>query len=82
MPERRYNSRGVLIAGYIVFALGIGNTVADFVSRIEFSFPLNIGIVIGNSAIMLIGLVSLIVGRCLKRLEERLDELEQLRTER
>ncbi|MEA2987089.1 MAG: hypothetical protein QOD94_3343 [Alphaproteobacteria bacterium] len=62
--------------GYVVLAGGITSTAQDIVSRIMFSAPLNMGIVIGNGALLLLALVTLLAAKYFKILEDRLSKLE------
>ena len=73
----RSHSRRVLIVGYVIFAYGVTSTVVDFVARAQFAFPRNMGIIIGNGAITIVGLVAVIIAKCLMKLEERVHNIEQ-----
>jgi len=66
----------VKISGYGILIVGILNTIIDFVSRIEYSFPLNMGLAIGNVAIVFLGAITVMIAQCLKSLEQRLAKIE------
>jgi hypothetical protein len=71
------NSFPVRVFAYVILAGGILSTAADFFTRPEFAVPTNMGVVIGNTALVLLGLVASSVGSVLKSLETRLDKLER-----
>jgi len=62
--------------GNVVFALGVLEIIHDFVRVSYFSFPFNLGIVLGNIAIVLVGLVASMSANEFKKLEERLERLQ------
>jgi hypothetical protein len=64
------------VAGYIILAAGLSGTALDYIFRYFYSFPQNMGIVLGNSAIVLLGCVTWMAATSIKKLERRLDLLE------
>lgn len=62
----------VIVIGYLLFMSGAAGMIADFVARSHFGYPFNLGIVLGNGAITLLGLVTVIVGQCLRALEREI----------
>jgi hypothetical protein len=71
---------GVLrIFGYIIFIFGALGMAHDIAFRVWRSVALDMGIALGDGAIVLIGLVAPAVANCLRRLEQRLDRLETTR---
>ncbi len=66
----------VRLFGYILFAYGLVSTLLYLIFQIRYSIGPDMGIVLGNGAITLIGLVALSVATCLVQLEKRLDRLE------
>jgi hypothetical protein len=77
MPGSYHGSRRVLIAGYALFVFGALSTIVDHLAWLQFSFPRNLGVIIGNGAVMLLGLLAIIIADSLKRLEGRLNRLEE-----
>ena len=69
-------SSGVRIFGYVIFCWGALSTAFDFYTVYFRSFPINMGISLGNGAIVLLGLVAIVVAKALKSLENRLQALE------
>jgi hypothetical protein len=64
------------VFGYVILALGIFGTINYCVSMYLYSLPQNMGIELGNGSIVLLGLATIAIARCLKALERRLDVLE------
>jgi hypothetical protein len=77
MSFQRSSPFSVRMFGYLILGAGVLSTAADFYSRIELSFPLNMGIAIGNTVFVLLGLVAIAVAQCLQTLEDRLDKIER-----
>ena len=80
MRMAKITSRGVRLFGYMIFGWGILSTATDVVSRFQFFFPQNMGIVLANGAILMIGLVAITVATALRGLGERLDKIENVRS--
>jgi TRAP-type C4-dicarboxylate transport system permease small subunit len=80
MRISKTGSQWVRLFGFLIFGWGILSTIADFASRMLYSFPLEMGIVLGNGAILLVGLVAITAAKALKNLEERLDRIEDNRS--
>ena len=76
MKFPKESSFALRVFGYIILALGLGGTANDHITRYFYSFPQNMGIVLGNGAICLLGLVTISVATSIKKLERRLDLLE------
>jgi hypothetical protein len=74
MPAKG-NSFWIFAFGYVIFALGLVGMGLDFYSRSAWSYPLNMGIVIGNSALCLLGLTAQVIAQSVSKLEKRLDRL-------
>lgn len=70
------DSRVVRFFGYIIFACGALGTIQYLRDQIWNSILPGMGVVLGYGAIMLTGLVALSVAACLKKLEQRIDALE------
>ena len=68
------SARFVRLSGWFIFGFGILGAVQDFLSRPRFLIPH--GVALGNGAIILLGLVAIAVGNCLKGLEDRVGRLE------
>ena len=66
--------------GYTIFVFGTLSMVQYVTFQIWHSISPDMGIVLGNGAILLIGLVSLSVASCLRTLERRIDRLEDEQT--
>lgn len=80
MTIPRSGSGVIRIFGYIILVFGALSMAQDVVFQIRHSIPPNIGVVIGDGAITLIGLVAIAVAACLKKLEHRIEALENMRT--
>ena len=76
MPAKG-NSFWVFAFGYVIFAVGAVGMGLDFYSRNAWSYPLNMGIFVGNSALCLLGLTAQVVAQSIQSLEKRLDSLEK-----
>jgi hypothetical protein len=76
MNVQKYNAHTILICDYFVFVIGLVGTVADFINRAAFNYPLNLGIVLGNGAVVIIFLFALMISKCLLKIESRLDLIE------
>jgi len=70
------NLWAINLLGYLFLGVGIAGTAADFVSRSLFSFPLDLGLVAGNCALMAVGLLSTMEAKSLKELDQRLQRIE------
>ena len=77
----RYDMRNIWATnflGYLFLVCGIAGTVIDFVSRFQFSFPLDMGIVLGNGAIAAAGLLATMLVKSLRELGRRLETIENM----
>ena len=66
--------------GYAIFVFGTLSMIQYVTFQIWYSISPDMGIVLGNGAILLIGLVTLSVASCLRTLERRIDRLEHGQT--
>jgi uncharacterized membrane protein len=69
-------SVAVVTFGYLILAVGIVNVGFDLHHRAEWALPTDMGLVVAEGAFILLGLVALSVGQCLRKLEKRLDQIE------
>jgi hypothetical protein len=77
VEQKTSNLWAINLLGYLFLACGIGGTIADFVSRWRFSFPLNMGIIAGNVAMIAAGLFGTMVVASLKDVDARLKQIER-----
>jgi len=75
MPAKG-NSFWIFAFGYVILAVGVVGWSLDLYSRNVWSYPFDIGLVIGNSALCLLGLTAQIIAQSIQRLEKRLDGIE------
>jgi hypothetical protein len=68
-------SSGICLAGHALFWGGALSYLYHLVFVYRYSLPLDTGISYGSCAILLLGWVTLAVGKCLKNLEGRLDQI-------
>jgi hypothetical protein len=66
----------IFALSYFAFAGGIAGTAAEYYSRYIYLFPFDMGIVIGNCALLLLGLIARVVAQSVQRMEQRLDAIE------
>jgi hypothetical protein len=72
---------GVLrIFGYIIFVFGALSMAQDVAFQVWYSTLPDMGVVLGDGAITLIGLVAISVAICLRKLEQRIERLENTHT--
>ena len=64
------------LLGYLIFACGASGFVIDYVTRIRYSLPQNMGIVLGNGALTLLGLITYVAAKHLQNLDKRLSRIE------
>jgi hypothetical protein len=76
MPAKG-SSFWVFAFGYVIFAFGVLSTGIDFHARIYRSFPLDMGIVLGNCALLLLGLTAQVIAQSIRKLERRLERIDQ-----
>lgn len=76
MTKRRKYSQAILWCGYLVLGWGLLGVVFDSVSRSRALYPFNFGIILGLGAHMIIGVLAILIARCLMDIEERLDRLK------
>lgn len=78
MPARG-SSFWVFAFGYLILAGGIISVGFDLYHRVQWEVPTDMGVVVGEAALILLGLIAQTIGQSLRRLEIRLDEMRQLR---
>lgn len=69
----------VRLFGYIIFVFGALSTIQYLAVVVLRHLPIDMGIALGNGAVVLIGLVAISTARCLTTLEQRLLKLENAR---
>jgi hypothetical protein len=72
-------SRGLRICGYVIFAIGMIGLIQYVAIQAHRSLGTDLGIILGDGAIALIGLVALMAAGRFRLLEDRLDRLENSR---
>ena len=77
MKSQRANIAALNFLAYGFLVCGIGGTIADIVSRWQFSFPFNLGIVLGNGAFTAAGLLSTMAAASLRDFDRRLRAVEE-----
>lgn len=77
MSEKRPKIFLLSALAYIILAGGVVSTGFDFYNRPEMAIPQDLGIVLGNGALVLLGLVASAVATVLRSLEMRLDRIER-----
>jgi hypothetical protein len=65
--------------GYIIFVFGALSTIQYLAVIVSRHLPIDMGIALGNGALVLIGLVAISTAVCLTALEQRLLKLENAR---
>jgi len=78
MPAKG-SSFWVFAFGYLILAAGFISVGFDLYGRVEWRVPTDMGTVVGETALILLGLIAQTIGQCLRRLETRLDEVEAKR---
>jgi hypothetical protein len=73
-------SRTVRLFGYIVLACWASSVVHEIVGITVQALPLDMGIAIGNTALLLLSVLALTIASCFKKFEERLDEIQSSRS--
>jgi hypothetical protein len=76
MRTAKRTSYPVRLFAYVILAGGVISTAADFFNRPEFSIPTDMGIVIGNGALILLGLATWAIATSLESVEKRLERIE------
>jgi hypothetical protein len=77
MSEKRQNWLPLRVLAYAILAGGLVGTAAEFFTRSEMAIPQDLGRVLGNGALVLLGLVTSMIAGVLRNLEKRLDEIER-----
>jgi hypothetical protein len=76
----RMNPSGlVAILGYVILIGGVSSSIPYVAARVFYSQPPDMGILLGNCAIVLTGLVATSVATCLRKIERRMDSMESAR---
>ena len=78
MPAKG-SSFWVFAFGYLILAAGILSVGFDLHRRVQWVVPTDMGVVVGEAALILLGLIAQTFGQSLRRLEARLDEFEAKR---
>jgi hypothetical protein len=76
MVPAKGSSFWVSVFGYVSLALGVFGMADYYFARVEYSAPQNMGIVQGNTALMLLGVTAVVIAQSLKSLEKRLGKIE------
>ncbi len=77
MSEKRPNLFALRALAYLILAGGLVGAAADFFNRPEVAIPTDMGVVIGNGALVLLGLVTSAIASVLRNFEKRLDKIER-----
>jgi hypothetical protein len=77
MSEKRPKIFWLSALAYVILAGGVVSTGFDFYNRPEMAIPQDMGVVLGNGAFVLLGLVTSAVATVLRNLEMRLDRIER-----
>lgn len=80
MKQKKRIAWAVDLSATVFIAWAALATLADFISRYRFSYPFDLGVVLGNAAMAAAGLVAAAVTRSLRNMEERLQRLEDLQS--
>jgi hypothetical protein len=78
MPAKG-GSRWVFFFGYLSLFAGVVDIGFDVYTRTVWSIPHDMGTVIGETALILLGLTASTIGDSLRRLEQRLDRMDSAR---
>ena len=78
MPAKS-SSFWVFVFGYLILAAGVMNVGFDLYGRVEWYVPTDMGTVVGEAALILVGLISQTIGQSIRKIEKRLDEIEAKR---
>jgi hypothetical protein len=76
--SRKRESIRIVTFGYLIFFLAIIGLAVDLLQRRLLSLPVDIGVVFGSSAFALTGLLATMVGSSLRKIEERLEKIEEV----
>ncbi len=79
MPAKG-SSFWVFAFGYLILMTGVISVGFDLYGRVEWAAPNDMGVVVGEAALILLGLIAQTIGQCLRRLEMRLDEFKANRS--
>jgi hypothetical protein len=66
----------IQIMGYIATSVGLLGLLLYYCERFLLGYPSNLGIVLGNAEITLVGTFGWMVSKCLLDIEKRLDRIE------
>jgi len=75
MPAKG-SSFWVFVFGYLMLAAGITSAGWDIYGRVELLMPREMGTVIGECALILTGLLAIIIGQSLQRIEKQLEQFK------
>jgi hypothetical protein len=66
----------VFAFGYLILAGGIISIGFDIHQRVEWMVPTDMGVVVGEGTLILLGLIAQTIGQSLRKIEARLDQIE------
>jgi hypothetical protein len=78
MPTKG-SSFWVFAFGYLILAVGIVSIGFDLHRRVEWWVPQDMGMVLSEGALILLGLIAQTIGQTIRKLEKRLDAIEAKR---
>jgi hypothetical protein len=73
-----YNSRQVLLWSYALVVVGVIGVIRELIPQLTYSGAVDLGVLTGYGAIGLSGVATFVIGKTLRRLEEKLARLEAL----
>lgn len=76
MKSARSYSGSVERLGYLFLLGGLVGLAADLIERSHRLVPFDLGVTLANGALVAIGFVSILIGKTLRRLEDRIDGIE------
>jgi hypothetical protein len=66
----------ISLLGYLILATGLLGGAIYYYTRFRYLLPQDMGIVLGNGALVLLGCVTTAVATVLRKLERRLDQID------
>lgn len=77
MKDKKDYARIMYVVGYFVLSVAIFDAAIDFISRLKFGYPFNLGIVLSNGNTAITGFLAIIVSKSMRNTQSRLDRIEQ-----
>jgi hypothetical protein len=77
MKAPKNASTRIRIVGYIILIIGMITVLHDAIGRTIYSKPMEMGIVVGYTSIIMLAIVALTIAECFKMIEERLNQIER-----